>query len=72
MKGEIIMDNIVVKVLKARGCMTSKEISAYAKRVFNESISPQSVSGKLRSLYNQGKVGSSDNCNGEKVYWWAE
>lgn len=59
----------ILDILKTTGCITAKEISGFIIRKFNETISPQSVSGSLRPLIQQGQVGNCKNANGQTVYW---
>ena len=60
---------MVIDILKTTGCLTAKEVSGFIVRKFNEKVSPQSVSGSLRPLVQQGLVGSYKNASGHTVYW---
>lgn len=59
---------LVIKILTNHGCLTAAEVSNFAKRKYNETISPQSASGVLRSLAATRKVGYSKPTN-QTVYW---
>lgn len=59
---------IVFNALDQYGCSSAKQLSCYIKRSTGEDISPASVSGQLRSLVAQGKVGKS-NLTGVTTYW---
>lgn len=60
---------IVTKVLSKYSCLTAREISAFAKRDFNEDITPPQVTGSLRVMYLAGTVSKSKNLNNKTVYW---
>lgn len=59
---------LVIKILTNYGCLTAAEVSSFAKRKYNETISPQSASGTLRSLAAIRAVGYS-GLTGKTVYW---
>lgn len=60
---------VVLKVLEKTGCLTSNQISCFAKRNFGVTISPSAVGGALRALALKNKVASSNCGNGATVYW---
>lgn len=60
---------MVIKVLRACGTSTAKQISAFAKRKFDYDITPASVSGSLRWLVSRGLAGSSKDENNQTRYW---
>lgn len=60
---------MVIKVLKESGTLTSKQISAFAKRKFNYDITPQSASSVMRALIAQGLAGSSKDERNQTRYW---
>jgi len=60
---------VITKILKQHNCLTAKEIANFAIRKYNEKISPAQVTGSLRPLCYQAKVGTSKNENGATVYW---
>ena len=59
----------IMEVLKINSCLNSKQISAMIYRRYGERVTPQSISGNLRSLVSKGKAGYSNCGNGSKVYW---
>lgn len=63
---------MVYETLKQYSCVNSKVLSGWIKRIYNEDISPASVSGSLRKYVAQGKVGKSNCGNGSTVYWVIE
>lgn len=60
---------LIIDILGKYSCSTAKEISMLAKREHNTDISPASVSGSIRALYNNGMIGKSPDANGHTVYW---
>ena len=60
---------LIIKILDDYSCSTAKEISKWAKQQHNIEISPASVSGSIRALYNNGMIGKSPNADGHMVYW---
>lgn len=63
---------LITGVLKNHSCLTAREISFFARKEFQEDITPNSVSGQLRTLVAQGKAANSKNINGQTVYWLME
>ena len=61
--------DLILKTLEAHGCLTAHEVSMFIKRDFNEVISPQSISGNMRSMAGFRKVGSSRRDDGKVIYW---
>lgn len=61
---------MVVKILKESGTLTSQQISAFAKRKYNFDITPQGASGVLRPLIAQGLAASSKDEHGKTRYWF--
>ena len=61
--------DVVMNVLNETGCLTSAEISAYAKRHFGVDITPSAAGGALRALADKNKIASSNCGNGATVYW---
>ena len=59
----------IIKIFKDYGCMSSKQASAFLKRKMNLDISPQSVSGTMRSLMAKGYAGSSKTDKNTTMYW---
>lgn len=59
---------MITNVLHEHPCLNSNEIKGFIYRTYGETISAQSISGLLRSLVAQGKVGK-DNHTGKMVYW---
>lgn len=59
---------IVLEALSTYGSSSAKQLSAYIKRVYNEDISPASVSGQLRKPISLGLV-SKSSYTGTTVYW---
>lgn len=59
---------MITNVLREHPCLNSNEIKGFIYRQYGEIISAQSISGMLRSLVAQGKVGK-DNHTGKMVYW---
>ena len=59
---------MIINVLTEHPCLNSNEIKGFLYRKYGESISPQSISGTLRPLVAQGRVGK-DNHTGKMVYW---
>ena len=62
-------EGIVLMVMKNHDCQSSKSISMDAKRLFDYTISPASVSGVLRKLVAAGVVANSRNEFGTTIYW---
>ena len=62
-------EGIVLMVMKNPDCQSSKSISMDAKRLFDYTISPASVSGVLRKLVAAGVVANSRNEFGTTIYW---
>ena len=62
----------ICKVLKAHPCITAREISFFAKRMFNFDITPSSAGSQTKLLVAQRKVASSPNTQGTNVYWLIE
>lgn len=62
---------LVKAVLAKHSCLNAKEISAFARRLFNEEITPSSASGVCRAMYDKGLVGKS-SATGKTVYWLTE
>lgn len=60
---------LVYEVLNQYSCVSAKELSMWIKRTKDIDMSPQSVSGVLRTLTVKGKVGCSNCGNGATVYW---
>lgn len=65
------MNNIEVvkKVLENYGCQDNIRIANDAKRLFNYTITPQSVSAAARKLINNGEAGCSKDGTGKIIYW---
>lgn len=59
---------LVLRALSEYSCVTTKELSNYIKRTYNESISPASIGGVLRTYIKEGKVAKS-NCGIGTHYW---
>ena len=59
----------ITEVLKEHSCLNSKQIAAMVYRRYGETISPQSVAGKMRSLVAKGEAATSNCGNGAIVYW---
>ena len=60
---------MILNILKEHSCLTGREISVFIFNKYQDSITPASITGTLRSLYSQGYVGKSFNSNGKTVYW---
>lgn len=60
---------MVIKILKESGTLTAKQISAFAKRKYDFDITPQGVSGVMRSLIGQGLAASSKDGSNQTRYW---
>ena len=65
-------DKLTYKVLAQHGCQTSRQVSTYMNRVFNESYSTGSIGASLRKMAQKGVAASSENERGQKVYWITE
>ena len=59
----------IIEVLKTNSCLNSKQISAMIYRRYGERVSPQSISGKLRTMVARGEAATSNCGNGAMVYW---
>ena len=61
---------MIIDVLKDCGCQNSTQIKGAIYRKFGENISPQSISGNLRTLISIGYAAKSpDPTNNKMVYW---
>lgn len=60
---------LIIKVLKERSCLTSKEICKFAKQIYDVDLTPSCVTGLLRTLYNKNYLEKSKNEHGTMVYW---
>lgn len=60
---------IINTVLASHSCLTAKEIQSFAYHNLNETVSPSSISGALRSMIREGKAAASKNCKNQSVYW---
>ena len=64
---------LVVAILKKYSCLTGNEISFFAKRLFNETISTGSAAGVMRYLISRGKACKQMHPVKHKtVYWLTE
>lgn len=59
---------LILRALSEYSCVTTKELSNYIKRTYNQSISPSSIAGALRTYIQEGKVAKS-NCGIGTHYW---
>lgn len=59
---------LVIQALTEYSCVTTKQLSNYIKRMYNQAISPASIGGILRTFEREGKVGKS-NCGIGTHYW---
>lgn len=63
----------VVGVLKIHSCLTSNEISFFAKRMFNFDISAGSAAAAMRQIIGMGKGCKQPHpVSGKIVYWLTE
>ena len=60
---------MIVAVLTEHSCLTSKEIANFIWRKYEERLTPQSVAGAIRDLYNKGRASKGTNLKGNTVYW---
>lgn len=60
----------IIKVLRVHPCLTCTEIKNFAFRMFNVSMSPQSVAGSLRPMVDRGMVGKSPDPNSGRMAYW--
>lgn len=60
---------VVKNVLLTHSCLTTKQISYWAKRLFDYDISAASAAGSLRAMAKQGIAGCS-NCGAGGNHWW--
>lgn len=59
----------IIAVLKENSCLNSKQIAAMVYRKYGETVSPRSVSGKLKTMVAKGEAATSNCGNGATVYW---
>lgn len=60
--------DFILQALSEYSCVTTKELSNYIKRTYNQSISPSFIASALRTYIQEGKVAKSD-C-GIGVHYW--
>lgn len=60
---------VIVEILEAHSCLTTKEIANFAIRNYNERMTPAQVAGVLRPMRAKSQVGTSVDANGSTVYW---
>lgn len=59
---------LIFQALSEYSCVTTKELSNYIKRQYQEEISPSSIAGALRVFEKEGLV-SKSNCGIGTHYW---
>ena len=60
---------MVIKILKECGCLTARQILAFAKRKYDFDITPQGASGVMRGLIGQGLAAKSKDGSNQTRYW---
>ena len=60
--------DLILRALSEYSCSTSKELSNYIKRTYNEAFAPSTITRVLNEFEKEGKVAKS-NCGIGTHYW---